>query len=111
MHYITLDYQTKKMGVVCSTAPSSGMRSFDLWVWPMGSCDLISHAHRSCDRSHGTYHSTPSSHCIVIVPKTPYLLSYIPAIPNMVRDCVKENSLENISPDPVQLRLPRLDLP
>ena len=27
----------------------------------------------------------------------------------MVRDCVKENSLENISPDPVQLTLPRLD--
>ena len=37
--------------------------------------------------------------------------SYIPAIPNMIRDCVKENSLENISPDPVQLTLPRLDLP
>ena len=36
--------------------------------------------------------------------------SYIPAIPNMVRDCVKENSLENISPDPVQSTLPRLDL-
>ena len=35
--------------------------------------------------------------------------SYTPAIPNMVRDCVKENSLENISPDPVQLTLPRLD--
>ena len=31
------------------------------------------------------------------------------AIPNMVRDCVKENSLENISPDPVQLTLLRLD--
>ena len=29
----------------------------------------------------------------------------------MVRDCIKENSLENISPDPVQLTLPRLDLP
>ena len=29
----------------------------------------------------------------------------------MVRDCVKENSLENISPDPVQSTLPRLDLP
>ena len=29
----------------------------------------------------------------------------------MVRDCVKENSLESISPDPVQLTLPRLDLP
>ena len=37
--------------------------------------------------------------------------SYTPAIPNMVRDCVKENSLENISPDSVQLTLPRLDLP
>ena len=37
--------------------------------------------------------------------------SYIPAIPNMIRDCVKENSLENISPDPVQSTLPRLDLP
>ena len=27
---------------------------------------------------------------------------HTPAIPNMVRDCVKENSLENISSDPVQ---------
>ena len=35
--------------------------------------------------------------------------SYTPAIPNTVRDCVKENSLENISPDHVQLTLPRLD--
>ena len=34
---------------------------------------------------------------------------HTPAIPNMVRDCVKENSLENISPDPVQLTLPKLD--
>ena len=34
---------------------------------------------------------------------------HTPAIPNMVRDCVKENSLENISPDPVQSTLPRLD--
>ena len=34
---------------------------------------------------------------------------HTPAIPNMVRDCVKENSLENISPDPVQLTLPTLD--
>ena len=31
------------------------------------------------------------------------------AIPNMVRDCVKKNSLENISLDPVQLTLLRLD--
>ena len=34
---------------------------------------------------------------------------HTPAIPNMVRDYVKENSLENISPDPVQSTLPRLD--
>ena len=34
---------------------------------------------------------------------------HITAIPNMVRDCVKENSLENISPDPVQSTLPPLD--
>ena len=34
---------------------------------------------------------------------------HTPAIPNTVRDCVKENSLENISPDPVQSTLPRLD--
>ena len=37
--------------------------------------------------------------------------SNIPAIPNMVRDSVHENSVENVSPDPVQLTLPRLDLP
>ena len=37
--------------------------------------------------------------------------SNIPAIPNTVRDSVHKNSLENISPDPVQLTLPRLDLP
>ena len=29
----------------------------------------------------------------------------------MLRDSVHKNSLENISPDPVQLTLPRLDLP
>ena len=34
---------------------------------------------------------------------------HTPAIPNMVRDYVKENYLENISPDPVQSTLPRLD--
>ena len=34
---------------------------------------------------------------------------HTPTVPNMVRDCVKENSLENISPDPVQSTLPRLD--
>ena len=34
---------------------------------------------------------------------------HTPAIPNTVKDCVKGNSLENISPDPVQSTLPRLD--
>ena len=34
---------------------------------------------------------------------------HTPAIPNTVRDCIKENSLENTSPDPVQSTLPRLD--
>ena len=34
---------------------------------------------------------------------------HTPAIPNTVRDCVKENSPENISLDSVQLILPRLD--
>ena len=29
----------------------------------------------------------------------------------MVRDSAHKNSLENVSPDPVQLTLPRLDLP
>ena len=29
----------------------------------------------------------------------------------MIRDSVHENSQENVSPDPVQLTLPRLDLP
>ena len=37
--------------------------------------------------------------------------SRAPAIPNMVRDSVHENSLENVSSDPVQLTLPRLDHP
>ena len=37
--------------------------------------------------------------------------SNIPAILNMVRDFVHENSQENVSPDPVQSTLPRLDLP
>ena len=37
--------------------------------------------------------------------------SKILAIPNMVRDSVHENSRENVSPDPVQSTLPRLDLP
>ena len=35
----------------------------------------------------------------------------IPAIPNTIRDSVHENSLENVSQDPVLLTLPRLDLP
>ena len=34
-----------------------------------------------------------------------------PAFPNVTKDSVHENSLENISPDPVQLTLLRLDLP
>ena len=34
---------------------------------------------------------------------------HTPAIPNMVRDCVQENSLENISPDPAQTTLPTSD--
>ena len=37
--------------------------------------------------------------------------SRIPAIPNMVRDSFHKNSLENVSPDPVQLTLSRLNLP
>ena len=37
--------------------------------------------------------------------------SNIPAIPNMIRDTVHENSQENTSSDSVQLPLPRLDLP
>ena len=37
--------------------------------------------------------------------------SDIPAIPNTARDSVQENSLEKVSPDPVQSPLPRLDLP
>ena len=37
--------------------------------------------------------------------------SRIPAIPNMVSYSIHQNSLENVSPDPVQLTLPRLDLP
>ena len=34
---------------------------------------------------------------------------HTPAIPNTVRDCVQENSLENVSADPVQTTLPTLD--
>ena len=34
---------------------------------------------------------------------------HTPAIPNMVRNCVQENSLENISPDLVQMTLPTSD--
>ena len=37
--------------------------------------------------------------------------SRAPAIPNRIRDSVHENSLESVSPDPVQSTLPRLDLP
>ena len=34
---------------------------------------------------------------------------HTPAIPNTARNCVKENSLENISPDLVQMTLPTSD--
>ena len=34
---------------------------------------------------------------------------HTPAIPTMVRDCVKENFLENVSPDPVEMTSTRLD--
>ena len=34
---------------------------------------------------------------------------HTPAIPNMVRDCVQENSPENVSPDHVQMTLPTSD--
>ena len=37
--------------------------------------------------------------------------SRTPAFPNVTKDSVHENSLEKVSPDPVQLTLPRLDLP
>ena len=37
--------------------------------------------------------------------------SRTPAFPNVTKDSVYENSLENVSPDPVQSTLPRLDLP
>ena len=37
--------------------------------------------------------------------------SRTPAFPNVTEDSVSKNSLENISPDPVQLTVPRLDLP
>ena len=43
--------------------------SHDLWAWPMW----------SHDRSHGNGHTPPptppSGHCVIIVPKNPYLLS------------------------------------
>ena len=34
---------------------------------------------------------------------------HTPAIPNMVRDCIQENSLQNVSADPVQMTLPTPD--
>ena len=37
--------------------------------------------------------------------------SLTPAFPNVTKDSAYENSLENISPYPVQSTLPRLDLP
>ena len=63
----------------------------------------------------------PKVYLIQYVEQTGHMKDYLteirnsesraPAIPNTVRDSVHENSLENISPDPVQLTLPRLDLP
>ena len=34
---------------------------------------------------------------------------HTPAIPNTVRNCVEENSLENVSPDHAQMTLPTLN--
>ena len=34
---------------------------------------------------------------------------HTPAIPSMVRGCVQKNSLEDLSPDPVQMTLPTSD--
>ena len=34
---------------------------------------------------------------------------HTPAIPNMTRNCVEENSLENVSPDLVQMTVPTSD--
>ena len=69
-----------------------------------------------CTRTMLKIQSTPTD-----VERTGHMKDYLtairksesrtPAIPNMVRDSVHENSLENISPDPVQPTLPRLDLP
>ena len=63
MHYITLDYQMKWVWSTAHLVPSNGILqkkrcgylSRDLQAWPMWSCDLTGHAHRS----HGTYHSAP----------------------------------------------------
>ena len=70
--------------------PSSGMMSCDLWAWPRWSlktCHVTcghGHAHRSRDRSHGTPTTAPpSSHCIIIVPITPYLLSVQNKVPSV----------------------------
>ena len=63
-----------------------------------------------------TIRSTPTEveqtgHMMEWMTESRRLQSNIPAIPNMVRDSVHKNSQENISPAPVQLTLPRLDLP
>ena len=69
-----------------------------------------------CTRTMLKIRSTPTA-----VKRTGHMKDYMteirksesrtPAIPNAVRDSVHENFLENVSPDPVQLTLPRLDLP
>ena len=83
MHYITLDYQTK-MGVVYTTlVPSSSVPPLvcgcsyspitfhmTLWAWPTRSHD------RSCGISHTPTLAPLSSHYGIIVPETPYSLSY-----------------------------------
>ena len=69
-----------------------------------------------CTRTMLKIRSTPTA-----IERTGHMKDYLteirksesraPAIPNTVRESVHENSLENISPDPVQSTLPRLDLP
>ena len=70
----------------------------------------------SCTRTMLKIRSTPTEvkwtgHMNDSLTKSRKSDSNIPAVPNMVRDSVHENSQENISPDPVQSTLPRLDLP
>ena len=84
MHYITLDYQTKKGVAYTTFAPSSSVPPLvcgcgyshmtchmTFWAWPMWSHD------RSCGNSHAPTPASPSGHCVIIVPESPYLLSYV----------------------------------